>query len=506
MLSNKRHFAYNLLSSYGNTIISVIFSFISVPIALNYWGTELYGVWTIITSFVTYINATGLGIDSATGCLMTKNNGLIVKINILKKGVKLLILCSIVAACILFLLTYFFPNWFKIIGKMDEKNYPIVKISTLIFFVSVIINLPFSAISNSLVSFGKAYIGSLMGIFQTVLQFIIIVLTASFSLSFPFYIGLISFNTLFFNIIKLFIVILTVNKRKLTNNIEDEDLSEDNNYKSILKMGINMSLYGIVILLVPNFSNLIISNNIDVEALVPYSFSYKLFALATGLIANINAAASPLMGAEFGKKNWTWIKQTHKKIFEITIPLSIFIVLGVIWLGRPFITLWTGSADNYVGDIISVILGIYFFSMTMHNFNLVIINTFNYTKNNWIISFADGIIFLIVSFFLIKHIGIMSVPIGLTLGSYLISIWAYPVLVYHRSNKQLVYDIKYLTKNLVIFFCSIGIYLIISKLNLSFMYSIFFCCIGMIVSSLVIYIILPKEIKCILLSKFRRTK
>ena len=465
-ITKKRHFIYNLLSSYGNNIIASILSFISVPIALNYWGSELYGVWTILISFATYITVSGLGIDSATGLLMTKNPELKTKVSILKKGVRLLVCCSVIASVIIVLLTLFVPDWFRIIGKMDEDNYPVAKISACIFIAGIIINLPLCAVSNSLASFGKAYIGNLVGTFQAVFGFVIILITVGLKLSLPFYVLLFSCNTIFCSLIKVFIVLIIIRKLKNEDIILEKQPSEDNHYKAILRMGINMSLYGTALLLIPNISNLIITNNLDVKSLVPYNLSYRLFIIVIGLVQNITQSLSPLFGTEFGKGNWNWLQKTYRTLFYTFIPLTVFVLLGVIWLSRPFIGLWTGSFDNYAGNLISIVLASYFLIVMLSHINHIIINAFNYTDKVWIISWCDGLLFLVSSTLLIKKFGVLSVPLALCIGAYFVSSWAYPLLVYKRSDKRIIYDFKYLAKNIMLFIVSICVFLFVSNLKL----------------------------------------
>lgn len=511
MNSNKKYFIYNLITSYGSSLISAVLSLVSVPLALNYWGREVYGIWTILTSFSTYIMASGLGIDNSTGILMTKNVNLNVKISILKKGVKLLFICSIIIAVIISIITLLFPDWLKVIGKMNEENYSVAKIAGLIFIAGVIINLPFNAIANSLQAFGKAYINTLIGIVQNVCNFFCIIITIKLQLTLPIYILTTVINTFVFSIIKLFILVIIVRKCYHTVLGSEIDLLEirnnlDNRYKTILRTGINMTLYGLAILLIPNFSNLIISNNIDVSSLVPYSLIFRLYTLVIYFATNTNVALAPILGIEYGKGNWEWLNKTYKKMFCTSVSFSVFLVTGVIWLGESFITIWTGNNGNYVGNVISIILGIYFFEYVLNNINIILINAFNYTKKVWLISWADGIIFLLFSHFAIKRIGIVSIPLGLCLGAFCISSWLYPLHVYKKSERRFIYDFKFLFKNIIILFSSILVYLIIHRLKLNFILQTIICVLGIIVTTIVLYLILPTEIKESLLEKIRRRK
>lgn len=508
MLSKKRHFTYNLIATYGNTILAAFLSFVSVPVALTYWGDELYGVWTILTSFTTYIAASGLGIDTATGVLMTKNADIRVKIGILKKGVKLLVFASFVAAFIIVVLTIMIPDWFKIIGKMDELNYPVVKISSLIFIAGIIINLPLNAVSNSLQAFGKAYVGSMIATLQAILTFLSILVTVALGLSLPFYVLLVQSLGILCNLLKLLIVLETIKKEKRVCDINTCDYldADDNHYKSILKTGINMSLYGLAFLFVPNISNLIISNNIDVKALVPYSLSYKLFSTLMLFVSNMNIALSPLLGSEFGKENWDWLIRTYKKMFYVSITFGAFLVLGCIWLSRTFIRLWTGSFYNYAGSAVSILLGIYFFIGVLSNINHVILNAFNYTSKVWLISWTDGILFLLSSLILIKRCGVIGVALGLSGAAFVVSSWAYPFIIYRRTEKRFRYDFKYLMRILFVFSASIVSFLFVSKLDLSFMVSAFFEITGVAVTAFILILILPGELRVVLLSKIRNMR
>lgn len=506
MISNKRHFLYNLTSNYVNTFLSVVLNFVSVPIALNYWGSQVYGVWIILMSFSTYISASGLGIDAATGILMTKNTSYKAKISILKKGITLLVIGAFISGSIIALLTILFPNWIKIVGKMDESNYPTVKISALIFIAGIIMNLPFSAIANSLQSFGKAYLNTIISTFQTILNFMSILITVSLRLSLPMYVLIYSSGIIFCGIIKFLIVLYCIKKIKYEEIESNEIDSVDNHYKMILKTGINMSLVGLAILLVPNLSNLIISNSISVDALVAYSMSYKLYSTIILFVTNMNISLTPLLGIEYGKNNWEWLNTSYKKMFYTTVSLSIFLILSVLWLSKPFITIWTGNINNYSGTLISVFLAAYFFIYCLSNINLCIINSFNYTNKVWLISWCDGLVFLLSAIILVKNVGIIGVPLGLYSGIVLVSSWAYPLVIYKRTNKRFSYDFKYLVKYVIIFIVSIICFGIISKLNLSFVKETILLLLGMIVTTIVIVYCLPKEIIERIKQKINRKK
>lgn len=510
MISNKKHFMLNLLTSYGNTLLNAVLSFVSVPLALNYWNREIYGIWTIITSFSTYIAACGLGIDSATGILATKNSDYNVKLQIVKKGFKLLLLCSFVIFGLLFLCSLIFPDWVRLIGKMDETNYPLVKKVVIIFILGLIINLPFNTIANSLQSIGKTYINSLLGTVISIINFVIILITISFKLSLPIYVLLQSINTILFSLIKLVLFFIFFDKGKKEYysklNVINKTKSPENSYKVIFFTGINMCIYGLVIMLVPNLSNLLISNKIDVKSVVPYSMSYKLYSTIALFWSNMNIAVSPIIGKEFGNDNWEWLKQNYKRMFECTLAISIFLITGVMWLSKPFILIWTGSLINYAGAKVSVVLALYFFIYALTNLNLCIINPCNYVKNIWVISWMDGIIFIISSSLLVNYIGVVAIPVGLFLGSLLSSSWGYPLILYKRSNRVFKYDFNDFTKYVLVFVISITLFIFNEIFNKNFAFQIFVDFLGIIATIIALFSILSRDFKHKLIKKIFKVK
>ena len=217
----------------------------------------------------------------------------------------------------------------------------------------------------------------------------------------------------------------------------------------------------------------------------------------------MNVALAPLLGKEYGNKNWDWLIKTHKRMFYASTTLAVFCVLGVIWFSKSFIKIWTGTYDNYAGNLISILLGLYFLITVVSNINQVIINSFNYTDKVWLISWADGFLFLVSSLLMIKSIGVLSVPLGLCSGAYLVSSWAYPLIVYLRTEKRFKYDFSFLLKLLFVFIVSILAYLFISNLNISFIWISVLELLGMLVTALFLFWILPKELKNSLLTKLK---
>ena len=458
MISNKKHFILNLSSTYLSIIISAILSFITVPIALSYWGNTIYGIWTIILSFASYITASGLGIDVATGNLMAKNPGINQKKAILRKGIFLMLVSCVIILMLFYLLNTLNPEWYKIIGKMDDDSYLIAKPAIIIFIISTIFLLPFSVISSSFGSIGRAYINTYINMFEGIGNLIILLVIRKIQGNLWQYVLFINAEKLILGIIKILLLFFYINDLSKSHELKEYPLEIiDNKYKTIIKTGINLSLYGLPIMLVPNFSNLIISNVIDINSLVPYSIEYKLFTVAMGIVMAINLAAAPLLGKEFGQQNWSWLINKINTMKAVTTFLGICLANGMIIFSRFVIILWTKNSYNYPGDLITSFLSLWVFLYCINNVSLVIINSFNYTDKIWLVSWIESALFLLISIILIKYIGIVAIPLGLFLSVLLISCFTYMKIIQKRSEKRInLFSLSYFKGLIVItLFCII---------------------------------------------------
>ena len=438
MISNKKHFLFNLSSLYLSIVVGALVSFITVPIALSYWGKEVYAIWIIIVSFSNYILASGLGIDAATGNLMTKNPGVNQKIAILKKGLASMFFSCLIAMLLFSLLNFINPEWYKIIGKMSETEYKTVKPAMIAFVIVTIIVMPFSVVSSSFAAFGKAYVNTFINMVQSILNIGILLIVKFFCKPLWFYIILIGISNLLVGSVKIICLVSFINEKK---NIVQKclyalDIS-DNTFCTIIKTGVNLSLYGLPIMLVPNLSNLLISNFLDIRSVVPYSIEYKLFTTAMGVVMAINMAAAPLLGIEFGNQNWSWLKVKIHKMLTMTIFLGICLANGMIYFSKYVIILWTQNADNFPGEMVTALLALWVFLYCLNNVSLVTINSFNYTNRVWLVSWFESFVFLLVAVLSIKYIGVISIPLGLFISVLTISFFAYPNLIRKRSNGRI---------------------------------------------------------------------
>ena len=74
MISNKKNYIFTLFSGFGGVIFSIVLNLLTIPISLNYWKQDRYGIWVLLTSILLYLGMTNLGLNTSASVLMAQKS------------------------------------------------------------------------------------------------------------------------------------------------------------------------------------------------------------------------------------------------------------------------------------------------------------------------------------------------------------------------------------------------------------------------------------------------
>jgi O-antigen/teichoic acid export membrane protein len=448
--TNTKSYFLNLISSFGGTIISTIVSFISIPISLNYWQTEKYGLWALIISVSVYLSLSNLGLNAAATILMTKNPNNASKIKILKKTFNILILSVILFFIAFLLLNYYDKNWIKFLGKIPTTYKDEAFATCLIIGVFFFINLPFSLISSGFQAFQKIYVENFFSIIMTSFSFFNLLLVIFLKGNLVTYAIINGIGTLVFNIIKASYFYFAIYKKvkiegKTLNDQEFRD--NETSYRIIFFTGIRYFLIVTASMIVVNTDYLVISNFLEVKKVTSYSVTFKFYQLINSMILLSTASLMPIMAKELGKNNWAWINSVFERMLIIMSFLGGLIWLGGILFIKDIIFLWTGEI-GYAGIITVFFLGGYSYLLSMVNLNAGIMTSFNYLIPT--LAWLEAGLKLGFSIFLLRYFDVGGVALGTFLSSLLTGTWLLPILIVRKSKNRINYNFPIVLKQFLV--------------------------------------------------------
>lgn len=432
MISRKKTFFLGTFSNYGTNIIGMVVGLISVPVGLHYFGPVRYGVWAVISSLISYLNLSNLGINTAAATLTAKATRPFEQWVILKRSLSLMVISCVVVLSLILGINYLYPDWVVVLGKVPSDLYKEATKAIIVSAILLLVNLPFTIFSSGFIGLQKFYWERFYVSLNLIGGLIALILTVSLGQSLVALALFRGFIMLFVSILSTLHFLFTHHELRQSFN---QPIRRDISSKSIFLSGTRFFIIGIAAIVVWNTDNLVISHFLGVKAVTPYAVTFRLFSALFVIFMAINSTLFPMYGRAAGFKQWDWIRSTYKKTTQL-LP----IIGGLVWIGgiafaKKIIDIWAGP-DAYGGMLVVFALGGYGYLLSMVSIHSFLLIGLNATRNMIFIGWAEAVTNIGISIALVSLLGIGGVALGTFLASLLTVSWMLPLDVCKQTKKE----------------------------------------------------------------------
>jgi O-antigen/teichoic acid export membrane protein len=409
-------------------IISLIFSFISVPIILNYLGKFNYGLWITLSSSISLIGYADFGIGNGLLNLLSRNYTKIRnKKTIISSAFFSLSIISIISLFLFYFLYHhsnfsFFSNDFTIVNTeiVKESIYYLV----LFFFVS----LPFSIVFKIEEANQEGYYVNVFNLIGILINIIFLTFVIHFKLGiiqFVFLNSTIPLLTYISNWIYLF----SIKKyRILFPSFKYFNLSTS---KNILHQGLFFFILSFFTIIGSSSDNIIISKILNIESVTDFEIARKLFSI----VALTNIFLTPIWPAfseALANNDIVWARKTFRKTFKLGLIICTIITLIVIISSNLIIHFWIGDKVILKYSYL-VLFGIASILSFYGGLMSVFINGTPVFQKQIPLIIMTTIFSILLKFILTKNIGIS----GILLGTIISNLIFYIIPIYKLLDKHL---------------------------------------------------------------------
>ena len=412
--------------------ISMLLSFVYVPLVLSFLGKEKYGIWAIILNVITWINyfdiGIGNGLRNKLAEAMAEEDNDKAQIYISTAYLGTLIISAVFCLTITSIWSFLGLSTFFNLNLTNENADSIIFISVLF----VCINFVLSLSKTIAYAIQQPSIISVVGVIGKIVQIGIVLCLSYIMTESLFAIALMyGLACLLDSIIVYYLV---TNKRKY---LKPKFNCIDINYmKPLLTLGLGFFALQICSLVLNTTDNLLVSNLYGSSEVTPYSIVYKVFYIAVQIHAIVIMPMWSAYTEAATRKDIAWIKNTMRKINILTIVMSFGVVIG-IFLFEPFAELWLGTRLEYGKNLI-IIVAIYMIAQMFGNNYSAFLCGVGYIKISTMISVIGAILNIPLSVLFAQFFNMRLT--GIILGSLCVmamSVFVLP-LVTHRwiSSKE----------------------------------------------------------------------
>lgn len=351
----------NIKLSFLMKPVSMLLALAYMPVALSFLGTERYGVWTIVLDVLAWIAYFDIGIGNGLRNKLAEAYSLredeqcknyVSTAYVVAAAISLLF-------CIIFLLIW---NCFDFTSKfnLDVGGYE-TDIAVAISVVFVAVNFVLGLIGTILFAIQQNGYLSVINVIQQGLQLLVIWLLSVFSEANLIYIA-VSYGIVN-SMVYVAGTMILFKKNKIL--LPDIRCVKKQYIRPLLSLGIGFFIMQISSMVLNTTDNLLISRLFDKSDVTNYSILYKCFYVFVQIHAIIIMPMWSAYTAASAKKNTEWIKQTMKKINNITIVLSVM-VLFAVFLFKPFVQILFRNELTYKNELI-VFVAVYMIAQMFAN-------------------------------------------------------------------------------------------------------------------------------------------
>jgi O-antigen/teichoic acid export membrane protein len=208
--------------------------------------------------------------------------------------------------------------------------------------------------------------------------------------------------------------LLSVHKRWLRPRIAHLDRAAA---RRMMRMGTEFFILQIAGLVVFNSDNLVITHYLGPAEVAPYSVALRLVGYASVVQTLLIPALWPAFSEAFDRGDIVWVRQTFQRTMWITMGTALGFCVLFALAGRWFIRVWATTAAVPSEELMLLMCVWVLISTSMSNVGTLLASRCETRLQAWC-SAGTAAANLVLSIWLIQHIGITGVILG-TILSYL---------------------------------------------------------------------------------------
>lgn len=401
----------NIFGSLAIKAVSILTSFLLVPMTLGYVSAEIYGVWLTISSILHWLTYMDVGFtlglkNRLNECLAKKDYA---KGKSLVSTTYAIMFAIFVPLSVMLIMVCPWIDWCKILN-VDPSNQEVIIKTMQVLFVFIALQMIVNVFVAVVAAYQKTALSNLFAVIGQVCSLCIIGMMTLFvkpSL----------FNLAFaYSMMPILIVLIAsiVYFKTTMREVAPDFRSINTAYiKDLWGLGIKFFIIQIQMIVLYQATNILISHIAGPESVTQYNIAYKLLNIVVMVYSIILVPLWPAFTDAYTKKDYIWMNDMYKKMQKLYLLLCAMIGIMVVF-SPVLITLWIGDKVS-VPFILTFSIAVYTLIHCWDRLQITLINgTGKVQLQSYVI--IIGLVFHIpLSLLLGKYIGIIGVIVSMSI-------------------------------------------------------------------------------------------
>ena len=434
---NLKQRAYlNSLSSIIDFAGAQITGFITNPFIVNGLGTAMYGIWQMLGQMTGY---TKMADSRASQDLKwtVANKRHVVTDEELRNDTSTALIVILITMPITLILGSIISWYAPFVAKVPEKYYSLIRITSSILFLSLILNRFFDLFEGILSGMNLGY--KRMGLRAGIVAFAGAIKIAVILLGFGL-IGLSAVQVLvsviigcsFYFIVKKHVPWFGFGKVKRSN------------IKSFGKVSWWFMVFTTVKMVMVNSDKIILGYFVGPVLVAKYALTMFTSSTIQGAAVAVISGITPGICSLLGKGEFDKVSRARKVVMSFIWLMTVSVGVTILMLNKSFIFLWVGK-DKYAGNFENLLILLITVQFIFFQLDSSIINIGLNKKKKAALSIGATLVTLLLSVILVRKYEITGLCISMLVGR-LVFTFGFPLLLRkqtHSTTPFFAFDFMY---------------------------------------------------------------
>ena len=335
-----RSIAAFFVTSLSGRGLGIVCQLVQVPLALRYLGKEAFGVWVTMGSISYLISFSDFGIGMGAQNQITEALGI-------GDGPKarrlftttLTFLCVVGAGLAAVGVPVFLRlPWGALFKLQDPTLVAAVPRAITLFLVLACVNIPLGLARRLTYATQQAWLDNLNSAVTSVVGLAGVLLGGYFRLGFPAYI-----LATWMPVMVVCLGLLLFQWMRLPWLRAREPWFDRRALRGLLNLGALFGVQQLCTLVLFGAPPMLISTLLGAAVIAPYNLVQRIFNVFQMLQNAFLLPLWPAYADAKAKQDWPWMARTFRRSMVATVGIAVVPMIGIAFVTRPLIRLWTGT-------------------------------------------------------------------------------------------------------------------------------------------------------------------
>lgn len=404
------------MTSVGARAVSVVNVLISVPLALAYLGTERYGLWMTVTSFIALLNFADLGLGNGLINAISEANGKDDR-EAARRYVSTAFFSLIVMTLSLlgvFLIIYPHVQWDRFFSVSSQAAVEEVGPAFMAVMICLALSLPAGIVTKTQLGYQEGFFADIWTAAGNLLSLAAVLLAIHFRARLAFLVLALVGVPLVATIANGY-YLFGISRTWLCPHIKYFDREA---CRKIFRLGGLFFALQLAITVGFSSDNIVAARVLGPSAVTQYAVPMKLFSAIPVLLGMFLNPLWPAYGEAIARKDFFWVRSAFKRSILLVLLFAAIPAAGLVLLGPMILNYWVGPV---IKPTFELLLGMALWTVvsTMGSAVGMLLNGANVIRFQVILASVMAVAALVSKTILASFIGVPGIIWG-TLLAYLL--------------------------------------------------------------------------------------